>query len=156
MLQITKRADYGLIALTHLAAHPGERVSARALARAYHLSHPLLANVLKALAREEVVRSVRGTKGGYELALPPDALPVGRVVELLEGPLKLAGCVGVDARSPDDEACTALCACPVRHGMLRLHARMRDLLYGVTIADLARGTPGRGPLPLAAGVAAAR
>ena len=100
MLQITKRVDYSLIALTHLAIHPGERFSARELAETYKLSKTLMANVLKALTRGELVHSVRGTKGGYELALDPKDIPVGRVVELLEGPLQLASCVGESPTEP--------------------------------------------------------
>lgn len=144
MLQITRRADYALIALAHLATLEGERASVRELAAAYSLSQPLLANVLKALARVELVRSVRGTKGGYELGVAPDALPVGRVLELFEGPLRLADCVDDD---PDDPTCAATPCCPVRHGLQRLHQRLRDLLWTTSLADLARG--GR-PLPCAA------
>lgn len=144
MLQITKRVDYALIALTHLALHSGERFSARELAETYHLSRPLMANVLKALSKEELVRSVRGTKGGYELTLDPATLPVGRVVELLEGPLQIATCVGDD---PQDHSCAASSVCPVKHSVFRIHVRIRDVLYASTIADLAQGST-RASLPV--------
>ena len=137
MLQITKRVDYALIALTHLAIHLDERLAAREIAEAYHLSRPLMANVLKDLARGDLVRSVRGTKGGYELVLDPATLPLGRVVELLEGPLQIAACLG-EEDLPADECCSASAVCPVKHSVFRIHARIRDILYGQTIADLAR------------------
>ena len=136
MLQITKRVDYALIALAHLALHSGDRFSARELAETYHLSRPLMANVLKALSKEELVRSIRGTKGGYELALDPATLPVGRVVELLEGPLQIATCVGED---PHGHCCAASDVCPIRHSVFRIHVRIRDVPYASTIADLAQG-----------------
>lgn len=141
MLQITKRVDYALIALTHLAIHHEERLAAREIAETYHLSRPLMANVLKDLARGDLVRSVRGTKGGYELVLDPATLPVGRVVELLEGPLQIAACVGEEDIPENvfaDECCSASAVCPVKHSVFRIHARIRDILYGQTIADLAR------------------
>src|SRR5690242_11870832 len=106
MLNLTKRVDYGLIALTHLACvergaasegngngNASARLSVRGMAEAYNMSQPLLANVMKDLARLGFVRSVRGTKGGYELAFPPEQLTVGRVAEALEGPLRLTECV---------------------------------------------------------------
>lgn len=133
MLQITRRADYALIALAHLAQRRGDRASVRELATTYSLSQQLLANVLKALAREELVRSVRGTKGGYELAVDAERLPVGRVLELLEGPMRLAECA-----DDDPERCAATRRCPVRHGVRRLHQRVRDLLWTTSVADLAR------------------
>jgi len=138
MLHITKRVDYALIALTHLALHREERFAAREIAETYHLSRPLMANVLKELSRGELVRSVRGTKGGYEIVLDPKTLPVGRVVELLEGPLQIAACTADEQPSEDDECCSAASVCPVKHSVFRIHAMIRDVLYGQTIADLAR------------------
>ncbi len=148
MLQITKKVDYALVALTHLTIHPGERFSARELAGAYHLSHTLMANCLKALARGELVRSVRGTKGGYELADSPRAISVGRVVELLEGPLQLATCIGQQPR--DHLQCTVSRVCPVKNNVFKIHLKIRDVLYGHSIADLAQGAGRSGEaLPVA-------
>jgi Rrf2 family protein len=141
VLQITKRVDYALIALTHLAIHRGERFSARHLAEAYALSRPLMANVLKELTKGELVRSLRGTKGGYELALDPKSITVGRVVELLEGPLQLATCVGdhTSATNGDPLGCSVSSTCPVKHSVFKIHLKIRDVLYGHCIADLAGG-----------------
>ena len=149
MLQITKRVDYALIALTHLALHPGELASARELAESYHLSRPLMANVLKELVRAELVRSVRGTKGGYELLTDPAQVPVGLVVETLEGPLQIASCVGDDLRTDDEHCCSATRVCPVKHSVFKIHVRIRDVLYATSIGDLARGSS-RSLLPVVA------
>lgn len=155
MLQITKRVDYALIALTHLGVHPGERFSARELAEAYQLSRPLMANVLKSLTRGELIASVRGTKGGYALAGSPKLISVGRVVELLEGPLQLAACVGQGPSDDDHLQCNISRVCPVKHSVFKIHLKIRDVLYGQTIADLARGAglPGDS-LPVARSVVA--
>ncbi|MEZ6189305.1 MAG: Rrf2 family transcriptional regulator [Planctomycetota bacterium] len=147
VLQLTKRLDYALIALTHLAVHPEERVSARELAELYSMPITLLANVLKALARGGVLASTRGTKGGYQLAEAPAALPVGRIVELIEGPLRLAECIGHDH---EDAGCCVSDTCPVKRSVFKLHVRIRDVLYGMTVAELASGArqPGEA-LPVA-------
>ena len=148
MLQLTKRLDYALIALTHLAVHPEVRVSARELAEVYQMPITLLANVLKALARGEVLASTRGTKGGYQLALPPEQLPVGRIVELIEGPLRLAECIGHGAQ--DTAGCCVSDTCPVKRSVFKLHVRIRDVLYGMTVAELAAGAQQPGSaLPVA-------
>ena len=173
MLNLTKRVDYGLIALTHLAcverAEPtatngAARLSVRGMAEAYNMSQPLLANVMKDLARLGFVRSVRGTKGGYELAFPPEQLTVGRVAEALEGPLRLTECVQAqEGTSTPGEAEHAACnvfeSCLIKRSLFLVHTKIRDALYGVTIADLARNAgPVRnhhasssGRLPLASG-----
>ena len=95
--------------------------------------------------------SVRGTKGGYALTGDPKDLTVGWVVELLEGPLQLATCVG---QTPTDEhQCDISRVCPVKHSVFKIHLEIREVLYGQTIADLARaaGLPGDS-LPVARSV----
>lgn len=157
MLNLTKRVDYGLIALTHLTAlrnhaapEQGQaapsRPSVREMAELYRMSQPLLANVMKDLARLGFVRSVRGTKGGYELALAPEGLSVGRVVEALEGPLRLTECAAhadgtspAPAPTPESElTCSIAGSCLIKRSVWIIHAKIRDALYSVTIADLAR------------------
>ncbi|NQU76949.1 MAG: Rrf2 family transcriptional regulator, partial [Planctomycetes bacterium] len=68
MLSLTRKTDYALLALTHLAAEPAAVISAREMAEQYCLSQPLLMNVLKQLSASGLVSSVRGARGGYTLA----------------------------------------------------------------------------------------
>lgn len=155
MLNLTKRVDYGLIALTHLAAMGGgdgspARLSVRGAAEVYNMSQPLLANVMKDLARLGFVRSARGTKGGYELALSADQLSVGRVVEALEGPLRLTECMSTEghgdhASAPaappahdGEQACSLFENCVIKRSVSLIHVKIREALYGITIADLAQ------------------
>lgn len=169
MLNLTKRVDYGLIALTHLAcvekaespSTAAARLSVRGMAEAYNMSQPLLANVMKDLARLGFVRSVRGTKGGYELAFPPEQLTVGRVAEALEGPLRLTECVQAQEdglHEGESPACNVFGSCLIKRSLFLVHTKIRDALYGVNIADLARNagpvrlhSSSSGRLPLASG-----
>src|SRR5215831_16506823 len=70
MLKLTKKADYGLIALCHLAADRGGRVSASAkdISEAYRIPLPLLSKVLQKLTRAGMLTSEQGTNGGYRLS----------------------------------------------------------------------------------------
>jgi Rrf2 family protein len=135
--------DYGLIALTHLACvekeSPGShgRLSVRGVSAIYNMSQPLLANVMKDLARLGFVRSVRGTKGGYELGFPPEQLTVGRVAEALEGPLRLTECVSAHENG-EGASCSVFESCLIKRSLFLVHTKIRDALYGITIADLAR------------------
>ena len=72
VIQLTKRTEYGLIALVHLAdaaltGRDGAFVSVREIAEHYPVPKRLLAEVLKDLARAELVESARGKDGGYTL-----------------------------------------------------------------------------------------
>ncbi len=68
MLKLTKKADYGLIALKHLGASSRGSASAKEIADAYGIPLPLLSKVLQKLARAGFLRSEHGTNGGYRLA----------------------------------------------------------------------------------------
>jgi Rrf2 family protein len=135
MLSLTKRAEYALIAVCHLARGEGQVVSARELASRYELSQPLLTNALKLLAQEGVLRSERGPRGGYALEVGPEAITLERLIEAVEGPVRLVRCV-----EPLDEAeseCDLLESCPIRHPVHKVHEKLGAFLRCVTVADLA-------------------
>jgi Rrf2 family protein len=135
MLQLTKRTEYGLIALVHLADHVGAFVSAREIGESYPVPRRLVAEVLKDLCRAGLVESQRGATGGYSLALSPESISVGRVVQTLEGAPTLTGCETLGAWS--DGSCDVTPVCPIRSPISRLRSGIWDLMQGTTLADLA-------------------
>ena len=142
MLALTRRTHYALIALSHLALEPDGRTSARQIAATYHLPLPLLMNLLKELTQQELVRSVRGPRGGYMLTLPPDKIRLTDVVRAVEGPIHVTQCVPDKAVSPeeDDAAnCVRMGRCPIRNSLERVHNRMIEFLDSVTLADVVDG-----------------
>src|SRR5205823_9851038 len=92
MFRLSKKADYGLIALKHLAQHSDESVSAREIAAHYHIPAELLAKVLQKLVRKGLLISQQGMNGGYVLARDPAAISIVDVVEALEGPIAMTPC----------------------------------------------------------------
>ena len=85
MFRLSKKSDYGLIALRHLAQHHEESVSAREIAALYHIPAELLAKVLQRLARKGLLVSQQGINGGYILAKDPSAISIVDVVESAGG-----------------------------------------------------------------------
>ena len=94
MLTLTRKTDYALIALSHLAANQGRIVSAREIAGKYRVPLALLMNLLKLCAAAGLVESVRGARGGYRLGKPPEKITLVELVEAIEGPLKLSSAMG--------------------------------------------------------------
>src|SRR5688572_32894850 len=94
MIKLSRRLDYAILAVSHLAAR-GKTVplSARALADATRIPPAILANILKDLHHVGMVRSVRGVHGGYELSIAPEELSVGSLLRALEGDVRLVECV---------------------------------------------------------------
>jgi Rrf2 family protein len=143
MLKLTKKADYGLIALRHLASIPGATASAKDMAEAYHLPVPLLAKVLQQLTRAGILRSVAGTNGGYKLARDANRISALEVVRAIDGPVILTHCFTEHGTCEQSETCT------VREPLRRVHEAILELLNKFTITDLAESPATRlTPLPL--------
>ncbi len=141
MLALTRKTDYALVALAclgkHFSAAGTGLASARKIASEYSLPLPLMRNVLKQLAQAEIVRSARGVRGGYSLAVDPHCLTVIQIIDAMEGPFRFAPCV--DGLPVVDQVCPIEHICPIREPIRRLHSSLRYFFGQLTLADLLAG-----------------
>jgi Rrf2 family protein len=86
---------------------------------------------LKALAREGLLASQRGSKGGYALARHPEQITVPEMITALEGPISLTEC------TLHPGACQQESNCGVREPWQRINDAVHDALDRITLADLA-------------------
>ncbi len=134
-LKLTKKADYGLIALRHLAlAQPNQGASAKEIADAYGIPLPLLAKVLQKLARNGLLVSAHGTNGGYKLARSPKTISALEVIRTIDGPIILTSCFTGDR-------CGQSGRCNVKEPLRRIHEGILQLLEGITISEMRDGKP---------------
>jgi Rrf2 family protein len=149
MLQLTKRTEYGLIALVHMVDRGDVFVSAREVSDTYSIPPRLLAEVLKDLSRNGLVDSQRGANGGYALAGLAESITVGAVVSALEGAPTLAGCETDESHLGG--SCEVEPVCPIRSPLHRIregiwrqmeHTSLRSLVDPVPVAVTIPGTPG--------------
>lgn len=155
MLALTKKVDYGLIALCHLAQNRSRVATAREIAERYQVPHALLMNILKQLAAHALVRSSRGPRGGYELAVEPDAISLNDLIEIIEGPIRFVQCAMVNGDTAEPR-CELTEVCPVSGPVRRLHQKLKSFLSETTLADIAFDPCfGRPPEYLEVGVAPA-
>src|SRR5579885_1120049 len=96
MLKLTKKADYGLIALRHLAA-TGKAASAKDIAESYGIPLPLLSKILQRLAKEGLLTSEQGTRGGYRLSREARDISAFEVIRTIDGPLIMTPCLRASA-----------------------------------------------------------
>ena len=131
MLKLSKKADYGLIAVKHLAEQPlGAAFSAKDIARAYGIPTELLAKVLQKLAKHGLLVSQHGTNGGYALARPPREISAFEVIRAIEGPLFITSCV------TDKRECGQMTRCTVREPLQKVNETLVKALSAVTISSL--------------------
>jgi len=136
MFKLSKSTDYGIVLLARLARDPGSVPrNARDLAACSDLPVPMVSKVLKALAREGLVVSQRGAKGGYSLARDPEDLTVSEMIRVLEGPVALTDCAIGPA------LCEHETMCAVREPWQLISRVVEKALSEVTLADLVTGPP---------------
>src|SRR3954468_3712252 len=136
MLRLSKKADYALIAMKHLALRgTNGSSSAREIAEQYDIPIELMAKVLQRLVRRGLLASHQGTRGGYELARRPVQISVADVIQAIDGPVTVTAC------STDDGQCDQFAKCNVRDPLWRVRERILSALGECTIAELAAETP---------------
>lgn len=145
MLRLSKKADYALLAMRHLAAGVDKgALSARELAEAYDIPPELLAKVLQKLVRGRLLLSHQGIHGGYGLSRPAQSISVADVIQAVDGPLTVTAC------SDSDHSCDQYTKCNIRDPLWRIKDRIVSALAATSVADLVADMP---LVPLPAGVA---
>lgn len=132
MLKLTKKADYGLIALKHLAVNRPQSVSAKEIADTYGIPLPLLSKILQKLSKNGFLRSEHGTNGGYKLARDPREITALEIIRTIDGPIVLTGCF------TEHVACTHTERCNVREPLRKVHEGILRLLSSITIWDMSQ------------------
>ena len=136
MLKLSKKADYALIAVRHLATHRAVRSeSAADIAEACGISAPLLAKVLQRLAKHGLVTARHGSSGGYQLARHPKDISALEVISAVDGPLMITSCV------TNHGACDQSNTCTVREPLRKVNESILQVLRAVSISQMSEESP---------------
>lgn len=137
MLKLSKKADYGLIAMRHLAASAGSGTqSAADIAGEYGISAPLMAKILQKLARKGLVVARHGSSGGYTLARDASQITALEVIDAIDGPLRITSCVTSRGECGQTNTCT------VREPLRRVNDTILQVLGTVTLLQMAQASGG--------------
>ena len=144
MLRLSKKADYALIAMKHLALNANRAearvreggagapsASAREIAEQYDIPIELLAKVLQRLVRTGLLASTQGTRGGYTLSRPPKSISVADVIQAIDGPFTVTAC------STEKHDCEQYSKCSVRDPLWQIRERIVATLGTVTLSEMA-------------------
>jgi FeS assembly SUF system regulator len=133
MLRLSKKADYALIAMKHLAQSAGgaQSTSAREIAEQYDIPIELMAKVLQRLVRTGLLASTQGTRGGYALGRTSSSITVAEVIQAIDGPVTVTAC------STEKHDCEQYGKCSIRDPLWQIRERIVSALATVTIAEMA-------------------
>jgi Rrf2 family protein len=138
MRTISRRTQYGLKAVLHLAAHYGEGpILIATISEQETIPIKFLQLILLDLKSLGLLNSKQGKGGGYELSRPPSTLTVGSLIRMMEGPIAPLSCASETAFAPCEE-CPDVEGCGIRIIMRRVRDAMADVLDKTTLADLLR------------------
>jgi FeS assembly SUF system regulator len=136
MLKLSKKSDYALIALKHLALHSLDgSLSASDIAEAYGISAPLMAKVLQRLAHVGLVAARHGSTGGYTLGRDAREITALDAINAIDGPVLLTSCV---TRHGD---CEQTSTCTIKEPLRKVNSSILEVLNKVTISQMAEDAP---------------
>jgi Rrf2 family transcriptional regulator, iron-sulfur cluster assembly transcription factor len=136
-LQVSRKVDYALRAVIHLANEEANdrACSVAEIAAREGIPRQFLEKIVQHLIHTGLVRSRRGPHGGYVLGRPAEQMTFRDVIESVEGPISLNVCVG---EHPD---CFLLGACGMNRVWLEGQRRVMDLFENTTIASVRHPVP---------------
>src|ERR1700685_1089712 len=131
MLKLTKKADYGLMALKFLAEHPDSAaLSAKDISDEYHIPAQLLAKTLQQLTKAGLLKSHPGMNGGYALSRDARSISAYEVILAIDGPFFITSC------TKGAKPCDLTPSCTIKEPLARVNDTIAGVLKSISIYDL--------------------
>ena len=131
LLRLNRMTDYAIVVLGALAHRHGEVLATAQIASLTGLTQPTVAKVAKRLQACELLETKRGVNGGYQLIGNPSELSLAMIIEAVEGPIAVNGCVD-GAQDP----CAVSNCCFMSNQWNKVNGTVRAALDSVSLADL--------------------
>jgi len=131
LLKLTKKADYALMAMKHLAERSSQgSLSAKDVADAYGIPPEALAKILQKLVKAGLLHSQHGTNGGYMLARPPHTISAFEVIQAIDGPLFITSCITVRGECGQSDRCN------IREPLRKVNESIEAVLKRIKISHM--------------------
>jgi len=131
VLKLTKKADYALMAMKHLAEHSTEgSLSAKDVADAFAIPPEALAKILQRLAKAGLLQSQHGVNGGYTLGRAAHTISAFEVIQAIDGPLFITSCVTVRGECDQSDRCN------IREPLRKVNDSIEAVLKRIKISHM--------------------
>ncbi len=136
-MMISARGRYALRIMADVAKYDGQTpVSVREIAQRQEISGKYMEQIISELSRANLLRSVRGSQGGYHLAKSPEMITVGMILRATEGDLAPAECVAEGVHH-----CGRMDNCPSHAVFSQVYSAINRVIDGMTLRDLLSEDP---------------
>ena len=132
MMELTRKGEYAVRGIVYLATRPLDQVCLLSeIASAVDVPQTFLAKIFQQFSKIGLVRSYRGTGGGFVLGRPPESISLLEVVEAVEGPIAPNRCVIGEGQ------CDRVAGCNVHPVWINVQQQTRAILANVSLLELA-------------------
>jgi len=134
-VKFSTRGRYGVQVMVDLAKHMDEGpISIKSVAERNDLSENYLEQLVPELRKACLVKSVRGSQGGYVLSKAPEEINVGDIIRVLEGPIAPVDCVN----EQNLDCCKKIGFCVTRSVWIKVRDSINEVVDSISLADLLR------------------
>lgn len=129
MFKLSKKTEYGILALQHMMMIEDNRVATvKEISERHNIPQSLLAKICQQLAKSKIIQSVQGSRGGYTLNIDASEISLAAVMESIEGPIHIVDC------NHDHHSCDRDETCTLKIGLNPVEQQLATFLQGVTLA----------------------
>jgi Rrf2 family transcriptional regulator, cysteine metabolism repressor len=132
MLKLSKKVEYGLIAVKHIASqNAGDVLTAKEISKRYDIPYELLSKILQRLAKEKIISSYQGVKGGYTLVMKPNELKISSLIEAIDGPQHITECM-----TKGDGLCSQFSTCNIKNPLAKVQSNINNVFDKLTLSEI--------------------
>ncbi|MBW7887360.1 MAG: Rrf2 family transcriptional regulator [Bacteroidetes bacterium] len=132
MLKLSKKVEYGLIAIRHIASLGNQISTVKEIAERYNIPNELLAKVMQKLAKGKVIYSYQGSLGGYTLARAADQISIMDVIHVIEGTQPaIAECLG-----KIEHTCSVYDNCTIKNPLEKIQYNLEQVFSSMKVSEI--------------------
>lgn len=143
-MQLNQATDYSFRIVLYLCRlAPGQIATAKTIAEHEEIPMRYLLKTIRSLVKAGILRSHRGTEGGYSLAKAPQDITMLDIIVAVEGPIRINRCLESSSYCTKHWCST----CPIHHALNQVQTHLIQDFGRYSFADFVEGTGGE-MLPL--------
>ena len=134
MFQLSKKIEYALIAIRHMASgNRGQMFTTKEISDKYQLPYDLLAKLMQKLAKHGIIVSYQGVNCGYIVSRNPDVIKVSEIIFAIEGKSSVT-IMQCETETPEE--CNIHSTCTIKNPLIKLQTNINKVIDELTVMEM--------------------